>query len=105
MPDIVDPQVIKFVNEQIRPMSERLVALDASIEAMLATYFVNVNPILVGSASSDPIEDGRAPQGVSRLELADVQALVAQLQTIQTQFLGAGVKDVLTKPNVRTLNL
>lgn len=101
MPDIIDPTVIRFVDEQVRPMAEILRALSDRIDGMLSSYFVQVNPLLGGNTGVDPVLDGRETEGVSSLLLSDVQGLITQMQTIQTQFALGGVMDVITKPTVR----
>ena len=66
MAEITNAEAIGFVNDQIRPVAERLRDLEAILENMqgmwfgggLSTYF---------SSADDTVEDGREGQGVSRL--------------------------------------
>ena len=102
MAEITCPEAIKFANEQLRPMAERLRDLNALMDALnviwagggVSAYF---------SEASDTLEDGREAQGVSRLTGADVMNFVSQVQTIIAQFDGVGVMDVINKPCVRAM--
>lgn len=101
MPDITEPIVIRFLNEQGRPMAELLRELGPRVKGFLTTYNVQIAPLLTGNAGTDPILDGREAEGVSALLLSDLQNLVTQVAAIDTQFSGVGVADVIDKPTVR----
>ncbi len=105
MVDITDPQVILFSNEQIRPIAEKLRDLDALIDDLTGVWFGSISGIVSGNDNADPIIDGRAAEGISQLAKADIVNLITQCQTIQTQFDGGGVMDVIRKPTVRALTI
>lgn len=104
MAEITDAEAIRFVNEQIRPMAERLRDLNALMDyarglwigGELMAHFAN---------DADTVEDGREAEGVSRLTAKDVSDLVGQLATILTQFEETGVMDIIRKPCVRTMRV
>jgi hypothetical protein len=99
---ITNTEAIRFTNEVVRPMAEKLRALKAEIDGALTTYNAGVGSVFY-NASAEEIADGRAAEGVSRLTGNDVLLLITQLQTIQTQLDGGGVANVIAKPCVRPL--
>ena len=101
---ITDPEAIKFVNEQIRPLAESVRALKARIDATTVKWFAGLNTV-IGTSADDTIEDGRDAEGVSRLTSADVVALLTQLLAIQTALNQGGVAAVVEKPCVRALKV
>lgn len=101
---ITDPQAIRFTNEVVRPMAEKLRGLKVEIDAALTTYNAGVGDIFY-NASAEIIDDGRANEGVSRLTGNDILLLITQLQTIQTQLNAGGVANVIAKPCVRPLTI
>ena len=103
MADITDPTVIAFVNEAVRPFSDRLVGLSASMDIEIAKWNAVISPLLAGNADADTIMDGSATDGRTPLTKADVVNLITQLMTIQTQFDGGGVFDVISKPHVNVI--
>jgi len=101
---ISNQQVVSFSNTQIRPMAERLVVLRALVDDIMQEWYAQIAPILIEFADDDIVNDGRASEGVSRITKADLTNFCTQLSTIKTQFDGAGVMDVLSKPAVRSLS-
>lgn len=99
---ITDAEAIRYCNEQVRPLAERMRALDYEIQAALVTYNAGVGDIFY-NATGETIEDGRADEGVSRLTGNDVLLLVTQMQAYKTAMDQAGVRNVISKPCVRTL--
>lgn len=71
---ITDPEAIRFANEQVRPIAEQLRALKVRIRAMQTSWFAGRNQAFPNT--SDPLEDGREAEGVSRLTGANVNSLV-----------------------------
>lgn len=103
MPDITDPLVIRFVNEQIRPYAEILRALASRTADMRSSYGVQVEPLLVaaGNVPTDPVMDGREDQGVSRLTLDAITDIMALADTVDTFLSGAVTNAAVTLPTVR----
>lgn len=100
---INDPEAIRFCNEVVRPICERLRALKADIDAMRAAYDGGIGEHFFGHGA-EPIEDGRAAEGVSRLDGNDVLAFVDLVPyQLKAFFDAAGVQNVISKPCVRTL--
>ena len=104
MPLITDPVAIKWANEELRPMAERLRDLNALVDDTLVAWFAGLNTVIPNSATQD-LDDGREAEGVSRLTGADIHSFMTQVATIQTQFDGAGVMDVIDLPTVRALQV
>lgn len=104
MAAITNAEAIRFVNEQIRPMAERLRDLNALLDDTQARWFGGGISSFF-SLGTDTVDDGRDSQGVSRLTAQDVTNLMTQIGTIVAQFDGAGVMDVINKPTVRPLRI
>jgi hypothetical protein len=104
MPDITSPEAIRFTNEIVRPLAESMRALKARADSALVTWFAGLNSVITNSAS-DPVQDGREAEGVSRLTGADVNSLVGQLAAYQTALQISGVPGVISKPCVRPLEV
>lgn len=77
MAAISDPNAIKFINEQVRPLAEAARALKARIGSLTTDWFAGLNNTITNT--SDLIADGRENQGVSRITGADVTNLVGNL--------------------------
>lgn len=98
MANITNPQAIRFVNEQVRPLCEKLRALKAEFDALSPTWFGGLNTVISNSAN-DPIVDNRENEGVSRLSGADVHNAVAQFLAV------APNSEIIAKPCVRALSV
>ncbi len=105
MADITDPEVVRFLGEEIRPLAERLRDLDAKITSVLVRWNTIISPAISANVNGDLIEDGRAAQGISRVTKADLVNLVTILNNINAEFGGGGKRDVLDKPTVRALDV
>ncbi len=99
-----DKEAVKFVNEQIRPMAERLRALKVEIDAMTTTWHSGIGALMMADLSGQ-IQDGRESEGVSRLTANDVVGLMATVEAIQTTLGETGRAAVISKPCVRPLRV
>lgn len=97
MADITDPEVIRFTNEQIRPLCEAARALKARIESMDAAWDGGIGAKCPGDTS--PLDDGREAEGVSRLTGYDVGIAHDSLVNAAGQLTDA----IIEKPCVRPL--
>ena len=103
MADITDPTVVAFVNEAIRPISDRLVGLNATLDVEIAKWFSVVSPLVSGNANNDEIIDGSQSDGRTPLTKGDLMNFMTQIIVIQTQLDGVGVFDVVSKPHVNVI--
>ncbi len=101
---ITNAEAIRFCNEIIRPLAEKMRNLDAEIDAAMVQWFAGLNTT-IGSSGDDDLQDGREDEGVSRLTGADITNFVTQLAATQTAHDAAGVEGVISKPCVRTLSV
>ena len=101
MADITNAEVVKFVNESIRPLAEEMRALDLRVQAALVTWYGQITGECPNDSSQ--LADGRETEGVSRLTGADIVNLVTQFAAYKTQMDGSGVRSVVDKPCVRTV--
>ena len=98
-----DPAALKVIGEGVRPMAERLRALDVAIVALQRDYAA-----LANVPADDPgvlIDDGRDNEGISRLTGADVAAFMKTLESVHKVLSEDGVADVVNKPCVRALSV
>lgn len=105
MADIIDQRVIKFCNEQVRPAAEKIRELDYLLEDIKRKWDNEISFIISENEITDTIADGRISQGVSVLTKNDLLLVLTQINTINTQMLGSGVRGVINKPCVRGLEL
>ena len=104
MADITNAEAIRFVNEVIRPMAEKMRGLKAEVDAATTQWFAGLNAI-IGTSADDDLQDGREDDGVSRLTGADITGFVTQMLAYQTQLNQGGVAGVIQKPCVRALQV
>jgi hypothetical protein len=98
MPDITNAQAIKFVNEQVRPLSEQARALKARIGALTTDWFAGLN--LAVPNTPDVVADGRT-DGASVLTGIDVNSVVGNLIAAHD-----AINDqIIAKPCVRPLQV
>jgi len=94
---ITNPEAIRFVNEQVRPLCEEAQAIIAKINAMQTSWFAGLNNSFPNDSTA--LDDGREAQGVSRLTGADINSAVGTLLAVA----GASNAEIISKPCVRTL--
>lgn len=97
MASITNPEAIRFVNEQVRPLCEEARALMARVAAMTTSWNAGINAAF--SNNVDTVEDGREGEGVSRLTALQVSQAVGQLQAVS-----ALNTEIIAKPCVRALS-
>jgi hypothetical protein len=102
---ITDPQAIRFVNEVIRPMAEKMRGLKAEIDAARAQYDGQVGTFFFGHGA-EAIEDGREAEGVSRLVGNDILSFIAfALYDQKAAFEANGIPATIAKPCVRSIQV
>lgn len=99
MTAITDPEAIKFVNEQIRPLAERLRAEMVLITSIETTWTGGMNAKFPNDTSA--VQDNRDAEGVSRLTGADIQSLMS----VAIGMRNAGNTQIVAKPCVRGLSV
>jgi hypothetical protein len=93
---IDDPQAIKFVNENIRPMCEITEDLVASISTLTTAWFGGLNLLFPNDGTL--VDDGREAEGVSRLTGANINSVMGILIAIGN----ASNSEIINKPTVRS---
>jgi hypothetical protein len=104
MADIDNPEVIRFVNETVRPMAEKLRALTYYMQSADQTYQSGIGAILYASGDG-AILDGREAEGVSQLRANDVIGILNIAELLVTSLTATGVPATISKPCVRVLEL
>lgn len=100
MAAITDPEAIRFVNEVVRPLCNRVRSLRADINSARAAYDAGIGDRFYGH-DADTIEDGREAEGVSRLIASDVLAFVGLvLEGMKNTLNDTGNAAVVGKPCV-----
>lgn len=85
MANITDPTAVRFCNEQVRPAADRLVQLYWWLKAVKQEYIAT--PALASSIPNDAtatVVDGSATDGRTTITGADVQATLADLNSLIT---------------------
>lgn len=99
---ITDPVAIRYANEVVRPMAEKLRSLKAEIDSHMLQWHGGIGAIFT-AGMTEAVDDDREAEGVSRLTGNDVVGLVNQMSALQAQLAGVGVMDVISKPCVQPL--
>ena len=99
MPDITDPEAIKFVNDYIRPMCETLRYMTVR-GADWSTKWGEISALFPNDTSL--VEDGRSEEGISRLTGADINNVSIVFSTLLTM-MDASAQTAVAKPCVRPL--
>jgi hypothetical protein len=94
---ITNPEAIRFVNEQVRPLCEEARALMARIGAAQTLWFSGVNGNVPNDATL--LADGRDADGSSRLTGAHINSAVGNLIAIAA----ASNAQIIEKPCVRAI--
>lgn len=97
-----NPEVVRFTNEVVRPMAEKMRSIVAEIDAALLRWESGVGA-LVSADLKELVEDGREHEGISRLTCNDIALLVQQMAAVQAAAHREGTPLVLAKPCVRPL--
>lgn len=95
---VTNPQAIKFVNEEVRPLAEQLRAISARIAASKVEWDATIAALFPNDTTT--VDDLRDAEGVSRLTGADIQAFVS----VAIAMLNAGNTQIISKPCVRALS-
>lgn len=100
---INNPEAIRYVNEVVRPLCERVRALKAEIDSARVSYDGGIGDYFF-SHGAEAVEDGRDAEGVSRLTGNDVLAFVsAVLYDLKAAIEANNGEVVIAKPCVRAL--
>jgi len=102
MADISNPEITKFLNEQVRPLAEEVRALTVRIDAAIVEW------VVLGKAVPDDVvkvDDGRASEGVSQLDAKEVNAFMDLLAALQGVLNASGVQATVARPCVRALEV
>lgn len=101
---ITDEITIRYTNEVIRPMAEKIRALKAEIDSHMLQWHGGIGAVCNADLNGT-IEDGRESEGVTRLTGNDATLLINQMIAIQTLLDGVGVMNVIVKPCVNPLRV
>jgi len=96
---ITNPESIRFVNEQIRPLCEEVRALVARVGAMNTSWQAGLNVTFPNDSTA--VADNRDAEGVSRLTGADIQSAVGILLAVTA----ASNSQIISKPCVRAISV
>lgn len=96
---ITNNEAVRFVNEQVRPLCEKARAFNAEVLAMQTLWFSGLN-LLFPNDAAENVADGRASEGVSRLNGANVNSAVGTLIAMAA----ASNAQIIEKPCVRGLH-
>lgn len=100
---IDNPEAIRYVNEKVRPLSEKMVQLEVLMRDVIKDWNDTFS-VIIGTNPTDDIVDGREDEGVSRLTAADIAVLGVEIQYILTRWDSATMTKI-RKPAVRGVML
>lgn len=100
MPEINNPEIVRFTNEVIRPLAEELRAIVVKLDAAQDAVD-RLLPMIPNDTSI--INDGRASEGVSQLVGAEIHAMAAIRDQILVLSNQPGVRALISKTSVRPL--
>ena len=86
---ITDPRAIKFTNEVVRPLAERIRDVLEDVARAEQSWADEVGALIPNTA--DVLEDGRDAEGVSRLTGAEINSLRAVFVQIKNLRAGSAV--------------
>ena len=95
-----NPEVIKFLNEVVRPNAEILRALKAKYSALDVKWAQIIELV---PANADLIDDGREAEGVTRLTNNDVRDLMYGIMAVIKPAIEGLAASTIEKPCVRVL--
>lgn len=101
---IDNPVAIRFVNEQLRPIAEKMRATKIELKQAFADWQQKAAEH-VPDNDKEALEDGREAEGVSRLHGADLHAFINVLTKYNTVGDDIGIDDVVNKLCVRPLEV
>ncbi len=105
---INDPRAIRYCNEVLRPLAERVRSLLEDVERAEQAWRDEIG-VLIPNDANEAVLDGRENEGVSRLSGQEVNAVRAVFTQLRTLRLGsattalANVDTRIGKVCVRTL--
>jgi hypothetical protein len=99
MAAIVDPEAIRFANEQIRPLCEKLRAIMVEITSIETSWFAGINAKFPNDISA--VQDNREGEGVSRLLGSDINSVMS----VAIAMRNAGNTQIIAKPCVRGISV
>ncbi len=99
MAAITNPETIRSMNEELRPLCEKLRALKAEIVVFKTKWDGGIGAI-IGLSAQDTLEDGREAEGISRLNAFQIVQAVEQLSIVTTIN-----SEIIQKPCVNPLRV
>jgi len=104
MPDIINPIVIKWANEELRPFAEYTLGGFLNAKEFIANYDDSIDDLLASHVDGDMLDDGRESEGVSRLTKADITGFVNVIKAVQGMITDP-IRSAVRKPTVRKISL
>ena len=101
--DITDPRAIKFSNEVVRPLAERIRQLHEDCNRAKLRWQDEIGDIIPNDAA-DVLIDGHLELGHSVLDGSEINAIAGDLNAYITWFESVAARETrLAKASVRTL--
>lgn len=106
MANITSAEVVKFCNEDLRPVCETIRNLKAKMENLQLQYYNTISAEIGGNTGvDDMLIDNREEQGVTQIDGNDISGVITQTAAIIALLEEPGVMNVIEKPCVRALNI
>lgn len=82
MANVTNAEALRFINEEVRPMAERVQSMMARLEAMRTKWNATIGALIPNDVSLI-VDNRQATEGVSQLTGANVVQIMAQFATIE----------------------
>lgn len=100
---LVNTQVNKYVNEDVRTLCETVRALKARLDSSLLRWYLIAD--IVPNDATLIVDPAREDEGLTPLTGADIHSVMYNLTVIQNTLDTEGVDVVIEKPCVRSLEV
>ena len=95
--------VVKYLNENLRPIAEQVRALNIKMKNAKDKYDAEIAVLITSNAANEVVMDGRDAEGVSRVTKNDILLLIAEMNAAVVVFDTASNLSTTEKFAVRPL--
>ncbi|MEE9145971.1 MAG: hypothetical protein V3U27_01050 [Candidatus Tectomicrobia bacterium] len=101
MADITNAVVIKFSNEELRPISELARNLKIHLDHAKTQYQTTISGLIAGNADTDTLLDGSPDDGRTSVTKKDIVDFTTELNDLITELDAPGTDALISKFTVQ----